>query len=157
MKEDLAQTFLNEARQLEILVADLYTLFAKSFPEDRAFWQQLAHEEKDHAALIDSIKNNPKLSNQFVSSAAPGLLQEIQEVTKWLSSLIGKFPEEKTDRKTAFRTAIKIEKSAGEIDYRNFMTRETDSWILKGLQHINKYDRDHLNRLEQYVKENKIV
>ena len=155
MKDDLAQAFLDKASQLEILVADLYTLFEKSFPEDSKFWHQLAQEEKNHAELFINI--NPNWSNKFVSSFAPGLLQEIQGFKEWLSPLIIKFSDKKTDRKTAFNTAIKIEKSAGEIDYQNFMNKETDSWILKGLQHINEYERDHLNRLEQYIEENKII
>jgi len=156
MKDDLVQTFLNEARRLEVLVADLYTIFKKSFPEDYNFWHQLALEEKDHAALIDAIKANPNLSNQFVSGFAPGLLQDIQKINELLSSLIVKFTGEKQARKTAFDTAITVEKSAGEINYQNFMTQETDSWIIKGLQHINEYDRDHLNRIEEYMKGNKL-
>ena len=52
---------------------------------------------------------------------------------------------------------MKVEKSSGEIDYRNFMTQKTDSWILKGLQRISEYDREHLIRLEQYIERNKII
>ena len=157
MKNDLAQIFLDEARQLELIVAELYALFAKSFPEDYDFWHQLAHEEKDHAVLIDAIRANPKLSKQFVSSSAPELLKEIQEINEWLSLLKGEFSEGKPDRKTAFATAAKIEESAGEINYQNFMTKQTDSWILIGLQHIHKYDLDHLERLKKYMKENNIL
>jgi len=157
MKENLAQTFLEEAIQLEKLVAEVYTLFEKSFPEDYKFWNQLAQEEKNHATLLMVIKNNPNWSKKFVSSFAPGLLQEIKEINRWLSSLTETFSEKIPSRKTAFKTAIKIERSAGEVDYQNFMTRNIDSWILKGLQQINKYDRDHLNRLEQYMEKNKII
>jgi len=153
MKDDLAQTFLNEASQLEMRVGDLYTLFAASFPEDHDFWQQLAHEEKDHAAMIRTIMGNPNLSDRFVSAFAPGLLHEIQKINHWLSSLYVEFSERKTDRKTALDVARKIEKSAGEIDYQNFMVQESDSWLLKGLQQINKNDRDHLERIEEYMRE----
>jgi hypothetical protein len=157
MKNDLAQIFLDEARRLELIVAELYTLLAKLFPEDHDFWHQLAQEEKDHAALIDAIGANPNLSKKFVSSSAPDLLREIQEINEWLSLLKVEFSEGKPDRKTVFDTAVKIEKSAGEINYQSFMTKQTDSWILIGLQHITKYDLDHLERLEKYMKENNIL
>jgi len=157
MTDDLAQTFLNEASKLEIWVANLYTLFAASFPEDVDFWRQLAHEEKDHAALIRTIRANPNWSDKFVSTFAPGLLQEIIKTNQWLASLYGEFSAKKSDRKTALDTARKIEKSAGEIDYQNFMVQETDSWILKGLQQLNEYERDHLKRVEKYMRENNLL
>lgn len=157
MKEDLAQTFLNEASQLELRAADLYTLFAASFADDHDFWHQLAHEEKDHAEMIRTIMGNPNLSEKFVSTFAPGLLQEIHKINQWLASLYVEFSEEKRDRKTALDTARKIEKSAGEIDYQNFMVQETDSWILKGLQQINKNDRDHLKRIEEYMRQKNLL
>jgi hypothetical protein len=34
------------------------------------------------------------------------------------------------------------------------MTQNVDSWILLGLQKLNEYDRDHIDRLKQYAKEN---
>lgn len=156
MKDHLAQIFFDEASQLEMLVADLYTIFEKLFSEDKKFWHQLADEEKNHAALLKTIKNSPGCSKKFVSSFAPDLLQEILQTKERVSSLIVKYSEIQPDRKTAFTTAISIEKSAGEIAYQNFMTQEADSWILSGLQKLNEYDRDHIKRLEQYVKENKI-
>lgn len=157
MKDDLAQTFLREASQLEIRVGDLYTLFAVSFPEDFDFWHQLVQEEKEHAAFVSTIMDNPNWSEKFVSTFAPGLLLEIRKVNQWLSSLFVEFSEKKWDRKTALDTARKIEKSAGEIDYQNFMVRETDSWILKGLQQLNKNDHDHLLKIEKYMLENNLL
>ena len=156
MEEHLIQIFLDEASQLEMLVADLYSIFEKLFSEDELFWHQLAVEEKNHAALIENIKKNPGCSIKFVSSFAPDLIQEILKTKELVSSLIVKYSEEKPDRKTAFNTAISIEKSAGEIAYQNFMTQDADSWILLGLQKLNEYDRDHIDRLEQYAEDNKV-
>jgi len=156
MEEHLIQIFLDEASQLEMLVADLYSIFEKLFSEDELFWHQLAVEEKNHAALIENIKNSPGCSIKFVSSFAPDLIQEILKTKELVSSLIVKYSEEKPDRKTAFNTAISIEKSAGEIAYQNFMTQDADSWILLGLQKLNEYDRDHIDRLEQYAEDNKV-
>jgi hypothetical protein len=115
MEDHLIQIFLDAASQLEMLVADLYSIFEKSFSEDELFWHQLAVEEKNHAALIENLKNSSGCSEQFVSSFAPDLLQEIFQTKELVSSLIVKYSELKPDRKTAFLTAINVEKSAGEI------------------------------------------
>ena len=156
VKEHLVQIFIDEASQLEILVSDLYTIFEHSFAEDKDFWHQLVDEEKNHATIIRSIKHNPGWSQEFVSSFAPNLLQEILQTKELVSSLIVKFSEKEPDRKTAFSTAIMVEKSAGEIAYQNFMSQQADSWILMALQKLNEYDQDHIDRLGQYVKENEI-
>jgi hypothetical protein len=156
MGDHLIQIFLDEASQLEMLVADLYSIFERLFSEDELFWHQLVVEEKNHAALIENIKDSPGCSKKFVSSFAPDLLQEILKTKELVSSLIVKYSEAKPDRKTAFNTAISVEKSAGEIAYQNFMTQDTDSWILLGLQKLNEYDRDHIVRLEQYAEDNKV-
>ena len=156
MEDPIIQIFLDEAGQLEMLVADLYSIFEKSFPEDELFWHQLAVEEKNHAALIGNMKNSPGCSKEFVSSFAPDLLQEILQTKELVSSLIVKYSEVKPDRRTAFHTAINVEKSAGEIAYQNFMTQDADSWILLGLQKLNEYDRDHIDRLEKYAEDNRI-
>ena len=59
MEDHLIQIFLDEASQLEMLVAKLYSIFEKSFSEDELFWHQLVVEERNHAALIGNIKNSP--------------------------------------------------------------------------------------------------
>lgn len=156
MEDHLIKIFLTEACQLELLVADLYTFFEKTFIEDKNFWRQLAEEEERHAELIRTIINSHGCSKEFVSGIAPDLLQEVIKTKELVSSLIVKFSTEKTDRKTAFTTAISIEKSAGEITYQNFMTQEADSWILAALQKLNEYDIDHIKRIEQYAMDNKV-
>ena len=156
MENHLVQIFFDEAGQLELLVSDLYTLLGKLLIEDSLFWHQLADEEKSHAEPIKTIKNSPVFSKEYVSDSAPDLLQEILQTKELVSTLIVKYSEIKPDRRTAFKTAIAVEKSAGEIAYQNFLTQEAGSWIHAALQKLNEYDRDHINRLKQYVEDNNI-
>ena len=157
MNNDLAQTILDEASYLEILMADIYTIFEESFSEDRNFWHQLAHEEKNHAALIRSVKSSHTMSTQFVSNLPDNLLEENIKTKEWATSLFIKFSQNKPDRKTAFNAAIEIEKTAEEVHYQSIMTKKGDSWFIKVFQELNEYDRDHLKRIIKYVKDNKIT
>ena len=157
MNNDLAQTILDEASYLEILMADIYTIFEESFSEDRNFWHQLAHEEKNHAALIRSVKSSHTMSTQFVSNLPDNLLEENIKTKEWATSLFIKFSQNKPDRKTAFNAAIEIEKTAEEVHYQSIMTKKGDSWFIKVFQELNEYDRDHLKRIIKYVKDNKII
>ena len=100
-----------------------------------------------------NIKNSPGCSKEFISSFAPDLLQEILQTKELVSSLIVKYSGVKPDRRTAFHTAINVEKSAGYDAYQNFMTQDADSWILLGLQKLNEYDHDHIDRLVKYAED----
>ena len=153
----LVLEILDLASSLETIMADMYTLFEKSFTEDSVFWKTLAYEELNHAALIRSVKGNPAMSEQFIHDAPNDLLQEIVKAKEWATSLFIKFSEVKPDRTTAFNTAIEAEKTAGELHFQSIMTKESDSWLIKVLQKLNEYDRDHLKRIEEYVKEKNII
>ena len=153
----LVLEILDLASSLETIMADIYTLFEKSFTEDSVFWKTLAYEELNHAALIRSVKGNPAMSEQFIHDAPNDLLQEVVKAKEWAISLFIKFSEVKPDRTTAFNTAIEAEKTAGELHFQSIMTKESDSWLIKVLQKLNEYDRDHLKRIEEYVKEKNII
>ena len=155
--KNLILEFLDQASSLETIMADMYTLFEKSFAEDADFWKELAYEELNHAALIKSVSSNPAMSEQFIHDAPNDLFQEVVKAKEWATSLFIKFSEVTPDRITAFNTAIEAEKTAGELYFQSIMTKESDSWLIKALQQLNEYERDHLKRIEEYVKEKKII
>jgi hydroxyethylthiazole kinase-like sugar kinase family protein len=97
------------------------------------------------------------MSEQFIHDAPNDLFQEIVKAKEWATSLFIKFSEVTPDRITAFNTAIEAEKTAGELHFQSIMTKESNSWLIKVLQQLNEYDRDHLKRIEAYVKEKNII
>ena len=157
LNKNLILEFLVQASSLELMMANMYTLFEKSFIEDSDFWKQLAHEELSHAALLKTAISNPEMSKQLVHDASKDLLQEVVKAKEWATSLLIKFSEVKPDRLTAFNTAIEAEKTAGELHFQNIMTKESDSWFIKVLQELNEYDRDHLKRINLYMKDKNIA
>ena len=157
IEETLAEAFLDEASALETIMADLYSSFEKSFAEDALFWKQLADEELNHAALIQNVKSDPEVSKWFVHDAPDDLVKETVKTMEWATSLVIKYSEEKPDRLTAFNTAIEVEKTAWELHYQSLMTKNSDKWFVDIVQELNKYDRDHLRRINLYIKEKNIT
>ena len=157
IEETLVEDFLDEASALETIMADLYSLFEKSFAEDAVFWKQLADEELNHAALIQNVKSDPEVSKWFVHDAPDDLVKETVKTMEWATSLVIKYSEEKPDRLTAFNTAIEVEKTAWELHYQSLMTKKSDKWFVDIVQELNEYDRDHLRRINLYIKEKNIT
>ena len=157
IQETLVEVFLDEASALETIMADLYSSFEKSFAEDADFWKQLADEEMNHAALIQNVKSDPAVSKWLAHDAPDDLLKEIFKAKEWTASLVIKFSEKKTDRMTAFNTAIEVEKTTWELHYQSLMTKKSDKWFVDILQELNEYDRDHLKRINLYIKEKNIA
>ena len=157
LDKNLILEFLDRASSLELIMANMYTLFEKSFTEDSDFWKQLAQEELSHAALLKTAINNPEMSKQLAHDASNDLLQEVVKAKEWATALLIKFSEVKPDRLTAFNTAIEAEKTAGELHFQSIMTKESDSWFIKVLRELNEYDRDHLKRINLYMTDNNIA
>ena len=157
IEETLVEVFLDEASALETIMADLYSSFEKSFAEDAIFWKQLADEELNHAALIQNVKSDPEVSKWFVHDAPDDLVKETVKTMEWATSLVIKYSEEKPDRLTAFNTAIEVEKTAWELHYQSLMTKKSDKWFVDIVQELNEYDRDHLRRINLYIKEKNIT
>ena len=157
IEETLVEDFLDEASALETIMADLYSSFEKSFAEDAVFWKQLADEELNHAALIQNVKSDPEVSKWFVHDTPDDLVKETIKTMEWATSLVIKYSEEKPDRLTAFNTAIEVEKTAWELHYQSLMTKKSDKWFVDIVQELNEYDRDHLRRINLYIKEKNIT
>ena len=157
LDKNLILIFLDRASSLELMMANMYTLFEKSFTEDSDFWKQLAQEELSHAALLKSAISNPEMSKQLAHDASNDLLQEVVKAKEWATSLLIKFSEIKPDRLTAFNTAIEAEKTAGELHFQSIMTKNSDSWFIKVLRELNEYDCDHLRRINLYMTDNNIA
>ena len=157
VNNDTARTILDAASELEILMADIYTVFAESLPQDRGFWEQMAHEEKNHAALIRSVESSQEMSAEFLANFPRDILEENIRTREWATDVYIRFSKNRPDRKTAFRTAIEIETSAEEVHYQNIMSKKVDSWFIRVFQELNEFDRDHLKRIHRYVREHKIL
>jgi hypothetical protein len=151
MKYALEQ-FIDEAIQLELNAAAIYTIFSEVIPEDANFWATLAWEEKNHAAVLKTGKDVLMPIDQFPVELLPDVIQVLIDTNKWLDSLKEEFSKRRPDRKTAFSTAVKIESSAGEQHFQRVMELSSGANFIKILQELCEDDIHHLNRIREYMK-----
>ena len=52
-----AAQILDGLRHIELIVAELYKRFSRSFVQDRVFWEDLSRDEENHAVMVMELKN----------------------------------------------------------------------------------------------------
>ena len=151
MKNDFI-SLIDESIELELNVADLYLLFYKLFPEDSDFWWKLVLEEKNHAALIRSMKEFFEPRKQFPRDLLADRLSEVKDTNSYLKSMIKKLQSVTPLRQEAFNIAFKIEASAAELHFQSFMNNEQSMKINNIFKQLNKDDKDHATRIATYME-----
>ena len=142
---------LEEAISLELNVSRLYKKFFDC-DEDSEFWWRLMLEEKNHAALLKTGKDY--FLKMLPSEILPESLNELVEANKTIKELIDS--KDTPSRAEKFKIALKLEESAGEIHFQNAMQKETSEKVLSLFQKLNEDDKDHAERIRQYMDENGI-
>lgn len=155
MNNDVA-SIIEESINLELNVSVLYSLFYKLFPDDAEFWWKLVLEEKNHAALIRSGKEYFEPINKFPHGLIPHNLQNLKDTNSKLLSIIKNFKNTPPSREEAFNIALKIENSAGELHFQNFMDEEANSTTDKIFKELNKDDKEHAMRIRSYMEQHGI-
>jgi hypothetical protein len=149
MNQNFSQ-LISEAIQLEHNVGKLYLLFKNFLPEDSAFWWELAIEEENHAALLKTAELMDASHLEIPSEIMPSAVADLKEANQVIIKAMEDFKSE-PDRTTAFQLAHKIELSAGESHYNNFMTTAPGSRITEILRKLNRDDLDHARRIREYM------
>ncbi|NTV01814.1 MAG: rubrerythrin family protein [Chlorobiaceae bacterium] len=149
-------TLLDESIQLELNLARLYTLFNDHFEEDEDFWWQLAMEERSHAALLQQEKKLPQPLAFFPENLLSKDLEALRANNALIAGEAERFAAAPCSRQEAFNLALKIEMSAGEAHFQEFM--ESDSGSLAGdiFKQLASEDQNHARRIREYMKENDI-
>lgn len=155
MNQKLDQLF-DEAIKLELNAAALYTLFYDTFPGDAEFWWRLVLEEKGHAALLESGKRNFAPAGFFPLDLLSAPLEELIVANRDVEELVEKYRESAPLREEAFNVALLFERFAGEAHFQQFMEQDADSGIKDMFRHLNKDDKDHEQRIRDYMRKNSI-
>mgnify|MGYP001545519690 CR=1 FL=1 len=155
MNSDISE-LIKESMKLELLVSDLYTVFYKSFPDDKDFWWRLVLEEKNHAALFRSGLDSEEVGIKFPENLVLQELDTLKIANADLKKMIDDFNLMPPTRKEAFNIALELENSAVEIHYQQFMENGAESAIDRIFQELNKADKDHAARIRAYMEEHQI-
>ena len=146
-------TMVNALVQLENSVGRLYAQFALSFPEDHAFWELLAAEEANHACILEALTefdaNAGELSRFFPEPVKDSILA----VNKKLEGLLRNISHTRISREEALNIGIQIEESAGETHFQNMSIADTPSRIVATFQLLVSADKDHAERLKNYLRQ----
>ena len=142
---------IDEAIELELNMSKLYGFFSEYIEHDRSFWYRLGIEEKNHAALLKTAKDFISFA-RFPQGLMPEDLQMLQESNSKVLETINRFLEN-PDRELAFKMALELEKSAGEIHFQRFMDKRSRDNISDIFQKLNQADKDHAERISMYMKE----
>lgn len=151
MDKELSR-LLDESIQLEMNAAALYLSFYRTFPEDAEFWWQLGMEEKNHAALLKSAKQGFVDQGYFPPEMLTTNLDALIEVNKRTKELLNEHERKPPSRAAASEIALKLEQSAGEIDFNLTMEKEGNSSALKFFKRLNRDDKDHTRRIQDYMR-----
>jgi hypothetical protein len=138
---------VDESIQLELNVSDLYKLFSYTFQEHRDFWWRLVIEEKNHAALLKSVKECFAPIGMVPIGLLFPDLKLLKDTNNKIEMLVAKYKLDPPSRKEAFDTAYQLEQSAGEMHYQTFMERKGVDKVEKIFRELNGDDRDHAQRI----------
>lgn len=140
----------DESILLEKNIATLYQIFSKINPTDTDFWGELYLEEKSHALLLQAAKDSLIKRNHFPENLITDSIENLKNDNIKITTLIDQYKQTPPNRIEAFEVAIKLEGTTGEIHYQMFMNMLTDSRIEAVFQNLNKEDKDHLQRIQNY-------
>ena len=156
MNQNELLSLIHEAMEIELNASHLYGLIGKLFPEDSEFWVQLSYEEKKHASLMKNCEeyflSNPDFPEELFSMD----INQLREANSMIKTCIDQFTSSQPSKAIAFKRALEIEESSGEIHYQKQITGETNNKLLKIFQTMYREDTDHLERIREYMEKNDI-
>ena len=157
MSEENMRQLIEEAIKLELNVAEIYLSFHNRFPEDAGFWWKIAIEEKNHAALLRNGKQFFLDAGMFPDNLVGDSLEALIEANNDLENIIRQEKEAPPSRAVAFNLALKLEESAGEIHFQHAMQQaKHPSEAILLFQSLNEGDKDHAERIRNYMRLNGI-
>jgi hypothetical protein len=148
---------IDESIKVELNVADLYLSFHSLFPQDAKFWWQLILEEKNHAALIKSIKKTSVQLGGLPNSLFASSLKDLKDMNNKIISILKKYKLKAPSRDEAFNIALEFEESAGELHYQEFMVGKNSMEIDGIFKKLNANDKDHAKRIRSYMEKHGII
>lgn len=144
-----AAGILDELRDIELTISELYRRFAAVFAADRIFWQDLAQDEESHAALAAELKatllknGSPfevvKLDSAVLGTFRQGIEQQTTRLQKGQIS-----------RRDSLYIAKDFEKTLAEHSfYESVRSENPDYHVIQ--EKIRRETEGHLEKLQNYI------
>ena len=146
---DNIKNLIEALQDHEILIADLYKVYAEKFPEYTDFWLKLYDEEVMHAKLIETISNDiEELGGSFREERFN--IKAIASSIKYIDKLIVNAEEGDIKFIQALSLSRSIEQGMLENNY--FEIFKEDSHETKEVMILLKEDtRKHLKQVMEMI------
>jgi len=145
-----AEQILDSLRQIELVVAELYKRFSRSFIQDRVLWESLSRDEENHAALVDELKRT-LLKNGSPFELGRISLIALSTYRQGVENQLSRLDRGELRRQSAFFIARDFEKTL--IERRFYDSIHSQNPEYKQIQeNIRRETETHLQKLENYIK-----
>lgn len=144
-----AGLILDGLREIELVAAELYRLFAQAFPPDRIFWEDLGRDEENHAALVTDLKS-ALLKNGWAFEVGKVNPLALNTYRHGIEGQIRRLHRGELGRRNALYIARDFEKTLVEHGFYRLVTSENKDY--QAIQaRIQKETKAHLQKLENYI------
>lgn len=151
MSNEEVVKLLDCAISLELKISELYLVYKELLPEYTGFWWQMVIEEKNHAALLETVKSFIKMNVSIPEELHSYKIDDLEKVSGRVDQLIKEIRANPSNE-LAFKSAYNLELSTGELHYQLFMQKDDDSKLSSIFRRLNKEDKDHASRIRSYMK-----
>jgi 1,2-phenylacetyl-CoA epoxidase catalytic subunit len=151
--EDMYQQagqILDILHEIELLVAELYKRFSRSFLQDRVFWENLSQDEEGHAVMVIELKNT-LLKNGSPFELGKINIPALSTYRQGMESQLGRLQRGELRRQNAFFIARDFERTL--IENRFYDSIHSENPEYRAIQEkIRKETEFHLQKLENYIR-----
>ena len=133
----------------EFLIDELYKLFAKKYPEHKAFWTKMAKEEQQHAFLIKRMVESDSL-NKIKFSQGELRAGILASSMKFIEATISEYKKnEDVPITQAVRTALQLEKGLWERKVFDCFEGDSDE-VRRIMDSLNSEQGIHIAQLDNF-------
>jgi 1,2-phenylacetyl-CoA epoxidase catalytic subunit len=151
--EDMYQKagqILDILRDIELIVAELYKRFSRSFLQDRVFWENLSQDEESHAVMVSELKNT-LLKNGSPFELGKLNIPALSTYRQGIEGQLVRLERGEIRRQSALFIARDFEKTL--IEHRFYDSIRSENPEYRAIQEkIRRETEFHLQKLENYIK-----
>ncbi len=132
--------------------AEEYHALGNLFPEAKDFFEKIAQDELDHAAILTVARlhyNEGKISEEMI---VPASFAVINTSLVFLENLKRKIKDRNISLETALTLSVSLEETSAESYFNQVMTGESDSEIISGLKKLYADEVSHLTVIKDFLK-----
>ena len=145
-QKEIVELFVKQ----ELIIKRLYILFSRRYLEYKAFWEGMAKEEHEHAAMIQRIYEHDS-TDMFEFTQGDLRSSSLNSSMKFLEGLISEFQSDKEFPITkAVSIALHLEKALWERKV--FQYFEGDSEEVKRIMNTLNLEQElHIKKLDKFA------